>query len=53
MERKLDQYPTRSRKSAITDEPMAWVLTMRDGKVARHRAFRSRSDALDAVGLQD
>jgi ketosteroid isomerase-like protein len=37
---------------AISDEPMAWVLTMRNGRVVRHRAFRSRSDALEAVGLE-
>jgi uncharacterized protein len=38
---------------AITDNPMAWVLTLRDGKVVRHRAYRSREEALDAVGLAD
>jgi ketosteroid isomerase-like protein len=36
---------------AISDNPMAWVLTFRDGKVLRHRAYRSREEALDAVGL--
>jgi ketosteroid isomerase-like protein len=36
---------------AISDNPMAWVLTLRDGKVLRHRAYRSREEALDAVGL--
>jgi ketosteroid isomerase-like protein len=36
---------------AISDNPMAWVLTLRNGKVLRHRAYRSREDALDAVGL--
>jgi ketosteroid isomerase-like protein len=38
---------------AITDSPMAWVLTLHDGKVLRHRAYRSRDEALDAVGLTD
>ena len=38
---------------AISDNPMAWVLTFRDGKVLRHRAYRSREEALDAVGLAD
>jgi ketosteroid isomerase-like protein len=38
---------------AISDNPMAWVLTFRNGKVARHRAYRTREDALDAVGLED
>jgi ketosteroid isomerase-like protein len=36
---------------AISDNPMAWVLTFREGKVLRHRAYRSREEALDAVGL--
>jgi ketosteroid isomerase-like protein len=38
---------------AMSDNPMAWVLTLRDGKVLRHRAYRSREEALDAVGLAD
>jgi ketosteroid isomerase-like protein len=38
---------------AITDSPMAWVLTFRDGKVLRHRAYRTSEEALKAVGLQD
>ncbi len=36
---------------AISDNPMAWVLTLRGGNVLRHRAYRSREEALDAVGL--
>ena len=38
---------------AMSDNPMAWVLTLRDGKVLRHRAYRTREEALDAVGLAD
>jgi ketosteroid isomerase-like protein len=38
---------------AISDNPMAWILTLRDGKVVRHRAYRSREEALDAAGLAD
>ncbi len=38
---------------ATSDNPMAWVLTLRDGKVRRHRAYRTREEALDAVGLAD
>jgi ketosteroid isomerase-like protein len=38
---------------AITDSPMAWVLTFRDGKVIRHRAYRTSEEALKAAGLQD
>jgi ketosteroid isomerase-like protein len=30
---------------------MAWVITIRDGKVARHRGYRTAEEALEAVGL--
>jgi ketosteroid isomerase-like protein len=36
-----------------SDTPMAWVVTVRDGKVIRHRGYRTRAEALDAVGLAD
>jgi ketosteroid isomerase-like protein len=36
---------------AISDNSMAWVLTFRDGKVLRHRAYRTSEEALEAVGL--
>jgi ketosteroid isomerase-like protein len=38
---------------AESDSPMAWVLTLRDGKVTRHRGYRTRAEALEAVGLSD
>ena len=38
---------------AVSDNPMAWVLTFRDGKVTRHRAYRTSDEALEAVGLND
>ena len=38
---------------AISDNPMAWVLTLRDGKVIRHRAYRTSDEALEAAGLED
>jgi ketosteroid isomerase-like protein len=38
---------------ARSDNPMAWVLTLRDGKVIRHRGFATREEALDAVGLAE
>ena len=38
---------------ALADNPMAWVLTVRDGKVARHRAYRTREEAFEAAGLED
>jgi ketosteroid isomerase-like protein len=38
---------------AVSDNPMAWVLTFRDGKVTRHRAYRTSEEALDAAGLRE
>jgi ketosteroid isomerase-like protein len=38
---------------ARSDSPMAWVITCRDGKVVRHRGYRTRDEALDAVGLEE
>jgi ketosteroid isomerase-like protein len=38
---------------ARSDNPMAWVLTMRDGKVVRHRGFGTREEALEAAGLSE
>jgi ketosteroid isomerase-like protein len=38
---------------AETDTPMAWIITVRDGKVTRHRGYRTRDEALEAAGLQD
>ena len=38
---------------AESDSPMAWVLTVRDGKVVRHRGYPSRTEALEAVGLSE
>jgi ketosteroid isomerase-like protein len=38
---------------AESDTPMAWVLTMRDGKVIRHRGYATRGEALEAVGLSE
>ena len=34
-----------------SDDPMAWVITLRDGKIVRHRAFGRAEEALEAVGL--
>ena len=36
---------------AVSDSPMAWVLTLRDGKVIRHRGYAETDEAFDAVGL--
>jgi ketosteroid isomerase-like protein len=38
---------------AESDSPMAWVLTMRDGKVIRHRGYATTEEAFEAVGLTD
>jgi uncharacterized protein len=32
-----------------SDDPMAWVITLADGKITRHRAYRTAEEALDAV----
>jgi ketosteroid isomerase-like protein len=34
-----------------SDDRMAWVITLRDGKIVRHRGFHTAEEALDAVGL--
>jgi ketosteroid isomerase-like protein len=38
---------------AMSDSPMAWIITVRNGKVTRHRGYRTRDEALEAAGLQD
>ena len=38
---------------APIDAPTAFVSELRDGKIARDRAFTSRSQALEAAGLSD
>jgi ketosteroid isomerase-like protein len=38
---------------AESDAPMAWVITVREGKVRRHRGYRTREEALEAVGLSE
>ena len=38
---------------ARSDNPMAWVLTLRGGKVIRHRGFVTREEALEAAGLSE
>jgi ketosteroid isomerase-like protein len=38
---------------AVSDSPMAWVLTIRDGKVARHHGYRTPDEALEAAELPD
>lgn len=38
---------------AESDNPMAWVITVRDGKVTSHRGYRTGDEALEAVGLRE
>ena len=42
----------RGRGSRVeSDSPMAWVITVRRGKISSHRGYRTSDDALKAVGL--
>jgi uncharacterized protein len=36
---------------AVTDSPLAWVITLRDGRITSHRGFRTADEALEAAGL--
>ena len=36
---------------AESDDPMAWVITVRNGKIIRHRGYHTAEEALDAVAL--
>ena len=36
-----------------TDSPCSWVITVRDGKITRHRVYRTTSEALEAAGLAE
>lgn len=38
---------------AESDTPMAWVITVRNGKVTRHHGYRTGDEALEAVGLKE
>jgi uncharacterized protein len=37
---------------AETDQPMAWVIGFRDGKISSHRGFADSDRALEAAGLK-
>jgi len=48
------RFRARSRLQGIPiDEQLAWVMTVRDGKLARTEAYASVSEALKAVGPQE
>jgi len=36
-----------------SDDPMAWVITLRNEKIIRHRGYRNAEEALEAVGLSE
>jgi uncharacterized protein len=36
-----------------TDSPCSWVITVRDGKITRHRVYGTSSEALEAAGLSE
>jgi ketosteroid isomerase-like protein len=38
---------------AVTDSPLAWVVTVREGKITSHRGFRTADEALEAAGLSE
>jgi uncharacterized protein len=44
----------RGRESgAESDDAMAWVIRVRDGKIVSHRGFAEHAEALESVGLGD
>ena len=38
---------------AESDTPMAWVVTVRGGKITSHRGYRTSREALESVGLRE
>jgi len=48
------RYGGRAKLSGIeTDEALGVVFTIRDGKIARGREYRTRGQALEAAGLRE
>jgi len=37
----------------VSDSPLAWVVTVRGGKITSHRGFRTAGEALEAAGLSE
>jgi ketosteroid isomerase-like protein len=49
----LGEIHLRGRESEVEfDQPMAWLIDFRDGRVLRLEMFVHRSEALEAVGLK-
>ena len=36
-----------------TDSPCSWVITVRDGRITRHRVYGTSTEALEAAGLSE
>jgi uncharacterized protein len=36
-----------------TDFPCSWVITVRDGKITRHRVYGTTGEALEAAGMSE
>jgi ketosteroid isomerase-like protein len=50
----LGHCAIRGKASEIeTESPTAWVITVRDGKITRHRVYRTNEEALEAAGLSE
>jgi len=50
----IGEIHLRGRGSKVEfDQPMAWLMDFRDGRLLRLETFVHRSEALDAAGLQD
>ncbi len=37
----------------VSDSPLAWVVTVRGGKITSHRGFRTAAEALETAGLSE
>jgi ketosteroid isomerase-like protein len=50
----LGEIHLRGRESEVEfDQPMAWLMDFRDGRVLRLQLFTHRSEALEAIGLRE
>ena len=50
----LGEIHLRGRESKMEfDQPMAWLMDFRDGKLVRMKMFVDRAEALEAAGLEE
>jgi ketosteroid isomerase-like protein len=47
------RFTARSRLGMPIDEQLAWIISIRDGRLARTEAYSSVQEALKAVGLEE